>query len=936
MKIVKKYSHEIVTVPMQMIWTQDKLSHFDTRFMDQKIDKKMELRLGAVIMYIGNESTLLGSCGKITSLSRNGTINVRVLPHLIPTKLVTVKKIIQKYLPQNVNNGVATVTTVTRVSSSSNNTGASGVMDTMTAMSLQNRQNAKEESLKKVNSLNTLSAEEKQQRLRQRQEIQRQRLDRWYSLADAASLLNIQKIVLKRVLECIFVISKNEKVQIGLRLFDFKRRLVVYGYTRIAKKFADCYVDPYQLNGDKSHEDMLRRRRMRRRRPRFVFEISHKALQIVTEYRSKFPGVFRIIQQKPSLVTFGSHHFAPDQIPTNFNPYIVSRVVGVSPSGLSSNFQNILDSVVMAESPLETTPMDEDQKKMSSENTPNTTPSGSTAGNLSGTVTPKDQTPGQQSQVQNEKKQDISGTVPVATPMSRLFSPRKARFLHDLENPNAANHKNATFYKWKPDLTAESEPSPVAATEQKVDESVLSIRDAFKAKIHAMAAAKNAENDSSSDDNDNGPHHHHHDANTENLEHSTLGAPRAGSIGNGGNKSNKRSCGLTGLSVDDMGLQYVVQVQEWLARLGMNELALISANSIVIPPEALKEIESEITRLYQQREVHTKTNHVVRLEKVPLHHVYAADPAVPWSPTPRRLWSLGDRCCSLRSDASVPFGSTGTVIGIHAEFLEVLMDNECICGTNLCHKVSDLKGVLLSYDTVVNISTSFQSYCHQDLIPIDAFPRSRRSFHSSFTNNSTSTYHHQRYRNYHYFGGPQGGNQRYHHPLGPNINGHSSAMGQYQRDRYFNNNTRLTTGSNRQPPPNGGGGRAMMKQDDRRRDASYPRHPPPPQHQNRSQQDGALGNQSRNPMARMQDNRNQHRTPPNHDENVDPPNRSRMSSIDGNNRGGGVHYHRTPPAQAIQTNDILQFQQFQQFLMQQPLYLPPDSHEKRECNLSLK
>ena len=149
-----------------------------------------------------------------------------------------------------------------------------------------------------------------------------------------------------------------------------------------------------------------------------------------------------------------------------------------------------------------------------------------------------------------------------------------------------------------------------------------------------------------------------------------------------------------------MGLQYVVQVQDWLNRLGMNKLGLMNANSIVAPIDALKEIEQEIDKLYKQRQQHHNKNHVVRLEKVPIHHVYAADPSVAWSPTPRRFWKVGDRCCSLRSDSSVPFGSTGTIIGIHPDFLEILMDKDCICGTNLCHKVSDLKGIILPYDNV--------------------------------------------------------------------------------------------------------------------------------------------------------------------------------------------------------------------------------------------
>merc|ERR1712228_1118524 len=265
------------------IWTQDKLNCFDSRFMDRKIDKKLELRIGSVICYMGNQMPLFGTEGKIISQTRNGIVNIRVIPHPISRKIKSIKDIIQKY---------------------------------------KNK---------------VIGDQQKQE------EIQKD--DRWYTLPHAAELLNVQKIVLKRMLEHIFVIHGNKKIQIGLNLFNFKKRLIVTNYTRIAKKYSDYHsynVAPKTTttttNGDnneqKDKESKNKIRRVKRRRPRYVFEISHKTLQIVMEYRSKFPGVFRVIQQKPSLVTFGSHYFSPNQIPTNFNPYIVSRVVGVSPSGL--------------------------------------------------------------------------------------------------------------------------------------------------------------------------------------------------------------------------------------------------------------------------------------------------------------------------------------------------------------------------------------------------------------------------------------------------------------------------------------------------------------------------------------------------------------------------------------------------------------------------
>ena len=604
--------------------------------MDRKIDKKLELKLGSVICYVGNQMPLFGVEGKITSQTRNGMVNIRVFPHPISRKIKSIKDIIQKY--ESVN---------------------------------------------------------------EQQKQEQSQTNRWYSLPHASELLNVQKIVLKRILEHIFVIHGNKKIQIGLNLFNFKKRLVVPNYTRIAKKYAEFNITPKATTTEESEQkekDSARnkvlsdnnnnnkRRKLKRRRPRFVFEISHKALKIVMEYRSKFPGIFRVIQEKPSLVTFGSHYFSPTQIPTNFNPYIVSRVVGVLPSGLSSNFQNIFN----VNHQRQQQKVDTDINENDAENAED-----------------------------NDSKQNRQ-----TTPMSRLFSPRKPRFPHDLENPSSVTNKGASFYKKQAKDLSDEVFTVNTTEEKKVDDAVMSIRDAFKAKIHAAAK----QTDYSGGDMDD------EDANHDDEAMHDIVAK--------GKESSGLSCG-------DLGLRYVMQVQRWLNGLKLHKLGLVDANSIVIPVEALQEIENEINKAYQQKRY--RKNNTIRLEKVPIHQIYAADPSIAWTPTPRRLWKLGDRCTSLRSDSSIPFGSTGTVIGIHVNCLEILMDKQCICGTDLCHKVTDLRGIVLPHDTVLNISKPFHSYSHQDLIPTDQFPRYKSTDSQAMIN--TSSYHryrHQRFNNQRY------------------------------------------------------------------------------------------------------------------------------------------------------------------------------------------
>eukprot|EP01083_Nonionella_stella_P148908 472166_1 len=600
MKIQKKFSSKYESIPYQMVCLRDCLSHFnyfDSRFVDQKIDNKLEMRMGASVIYIGDEMPSLFGCrGKITSqsIARNGTINIFVEAHRVSMRRYPIR--------------------------SSNH-----------------------------HSL---------------------RRQHWYSLSDAAEMLNVQKIVLKRILEHIFVIHREKKIQIGLRLFDFEKRLIVNGFTRIHKKYSMIQMMPPPKQKKDEEEEEQKKMNLnikQRRRARFVFEISAKALQIVMEYRSKFPGVFRVIQEKPSLVTFGSHYFSPDQIPTNFNPYIVSRVVGVNPNGLSSNFQNILDSLAATE----------EIKK-----------------NKSLSVSDDEE---------EAKEEEEQITTPI-TPMSRLFSPRKPRFPHDLDNPSKV--------KW----TKKAKIEEVAATnigeEETVDDKVLSIRDAFKAQIHAAA-----------------------------------GSPQIAPIDDPMQKEevdNKESDDAI-----DGGLRYVMQVQLWLKQF--NKQGLVDANSILIPDETLNQMQIELKKTQSRaRGGATRSRRRIALDKVSCADVYAADPPVAWSPTPQRLWRLGDRCCSLRSDSSsVPFGSTGTVIGIHSFWLKILMDEACICGTNL----SNHKIVKLGYDNVLNCTKSFHSYAHQDLIPLQQFNHNANSFYYQQNNrsyNNYNNYYHNQRRQRHY------------------------------------------------------------------------------------------------------------------------------------------------------------------------------------------
>ena len=55
------------------------------------------------------------------------------------------------------------------------------------------------------------------------------------------------------------------------------------------------------------------------------------------------------------------------------------------------------------------------------------------------------------------------------------------------------------------------------------------------------------------------------------------------------------------------------------------------------------------------------------------------------------------------TEASVPFGLLGTIVGIHDYNFEVLFDKAFIGGTNLNGRCSYLKGAIVEFTDVYNL-----------------------------------------------------------------------------------------------------------------------------------------------------------------------------------------------------------------------------------------
>lgn len=153
-------------------------------------------------------------------------------------------------------------------------------------------------------------------------------------------------------------------------------------------------------------------------------------------------------------------------------------------------------------------------------------------------------------------------------------------------------------------------------------------------------------------------------------------------------------------------------VMNWKRALGCANLPLVRHDSQCMTVKGIRAVEEEADayRKHHDSYVRRKTRSYV-IHGLPRWFVYASDPPVPWSPTQEVSLSLGDRVMCCRSDDGIPFGTRGTIVGIHggSKRVEVLFDRKVMGGGTLCSRCSDLRGKVVS----VALSLTCRSHLYQ-------------------------------------------------------------------------------------------------------------------------------------------------------------------------------------------------------------------------------
>ena len=288
----------------------------------------------------------------------------------------------------------------------------------------------------------------------------------------------------------------------------------------------------------------------------------------------------------------------------------------------------------------------------------------------------------------------------------------------------------------------------------------------------------------------------------------------------------------------DEAIEYLQKIKEWVSKQLASQLPFSPISSKTLSPDLIKAIENGGDKYCN--EMFEKETKGYKLCSVPVHHIYRCNPPVPWSPTPPGAFELGDRVASLRADEGIPFGTLGTVIGIHKEDIEIVTDKVILNGSNLKYRCSPNRGLQLKYSSVINLSKpqhklpekmlENQSNTRDDLDPFEKnnnnnnnnnrrgdFRNNYGSRDNFYNNNNNNNKNYQREHKDNYYKNPRYQNydknnnyqRQSRSPYDKNKNKNNNNGDDYNRERGYRQQSghkQFSNQYNRDRPYRGGGG----------------------------------------------------------------------------------------------------------------------------------
>ena len=441
----------------------------------------------------------------------------------------------------------------------------------------------------------------------------------YFTLEEASHILAVDYKVLSRICAQVIVVHKPMDFDIGLNLKLFKKRLLIPGYCSV--QFLKPRTDSHSHSHSHSHSNGRNRGRGRGRnrnghgkhhgnnkKERVLVKISEKGVELIREYKEKFPEVFSVLRCK---------HYSKQFYPDEFSRDTMKRLL------------------------------------------------------------PKDQ------QQHQQHSQDLSGS----------------------NGNEQRKEEQRTKKKEQPKFGQNVESLGVEEVEEEEEVDM---------------------------------QHGQEEEEEEEVDMSSLSLSMNGT--NGTKKGGSSKIDESAMSAEDYkmlmrtkrcaeGKNFLLRIHEWLQEQEVSKLPLIEFDAQFLPNSVMAALEDEADKYYKsQLSLKPKAYH---LKRVPVDQVYLADPEIAWSPTERESFCVANRVSVLRSDEGIPFGTQGTVVGLHDSFLELITDTKVMKGSTLHNRCSDHRGVILPYSSVLNLTPNLKP------------PESVQSAHSKY-----ERHHHQNHRHH--------------------------------------------------------------------------------------------------------------------------------------------------------------------------------------------
>ncbi|KAJ3130112.1 hypothetical protein HK098_006171 [Nowakowskiella sp. JEL0407] len=144
------------------------------------------------------------------------------------------------------------------------------------------------------------------------------------------------------------------------------------------------------------------------------------------------------------------------------------------------------------------------------------------------------------------------------------------------------------------------------------------------------------------------------------------------------------------------------EIKTWLKESGCKELEKVDLDTEAVTKEYVGKLESAISEYYAQYNATKPAKNFVLLASVPRTAVLK--PSRAQHRLQAQIFELGDRVVYVPDSGSVPLGAKGVVVGKSGRSVEVVFDEQFLGGFNLGGRCSESRGMLLTMDTVLNIS----------------------------------------------------------------------------------------------------------------------------------------------------------------------------------------------------------------------------------------